>query len=129
MGIIFLKQSPMESLIIQVRQGLLYMTSSSAFSNSSSTPLSHHSNFSIADGQWHKVVLRQQAAPNGLKIYLDENEEKSANGENERMEFFETNFSLKRFSLDPGARISIGRVPDQQGFKVNIKRKRNNCSI
>ncbi|KAI3420835.1 hypothetical protein GPALN_014454 [Globodera pallida] len=100
-------QSSNYSLILQLKNGVLQLSSGNA--NFTSTENSSTSN--ITDGQWH----RQNSKGNSVILFIDNVVMRLSNA---------LNFSLAHFATDKLARISFGRMPEQDGFKGCLRNVR-----
>ncbi|KAL3070802.1 hypothetical protein niasHS_016668 [Heterodera schachtii] len=98
------------SLIVHLKNGALQLSNGIAASKIAYAD--QNSSQNIADGQWHKLVIRQIAKRGNDAITL------SVDGTVLHLSKV-ISFSLAHFGMDKLARISVGRVPEQDGFKVN----------
>lgn len=95
--------------MLQLRNGILQLHTSNG----------HNAAFlglNVTDGQWHHILLRQTTDGHGLRIDVDASG--NADAVDSDTDTARVNFSLTNFAADRMARISVGRVADQDGVKV-----------
>uniref|UniRef100_A0A914HPZ6 Protein crumbs n=1 Tax=Globodera rostochiensis TaxID=31243 RepID=A0A914HPZ6_GLORO len=104
-------QSSNYSLILQLKNGVLQLSSG----NANFTSTEHNSTSNITDGQWHRLMIRQNSKGNSIILFIDNVVMRLGNA---------LNFSLAHFATDKLARISFGRMPEQDGFKGCLRNVR-----
>ncbi|KAL3068171.1 hypothetical protein niasHS_015774 [Heterodera schachtii] len=104
------------SLIVHLKNGALQLSNGIAASKIASAD-HNNSSQNITDGQWHKLVISQNAKGENDAIAL------SVDGTMLHLSKV-ISFSLAHFGMDKLARISVGRVPEQDGFKGCLRNVR-----